>query len=331
MASIPGFLPLRGAAADALDQTMDFTVVPGFSRIGYSVRRRMFGWQMPDLTGRAVMVTGASSGLGLAASIDLARCGARVHMVCRSPDKGERARAAVNVDGEVAGTDREPVLHISDLSLASEIREFADKFARSDHPLDVLINNAGVMPQEREHTEEGFELTFATNLLGPYLLTELLLPRLREGERPRVVMMSSGGMYSSGFDLEDPQLVNRDYSPTGFYAHTKRGEVMLADAWQRREAGGAVSFCSMHPGWAVTPGMSAALPAFHKLTGPILRDEHEGADTAVWLAGATPEEAPGGQFYEDRRPRTKQRIPNTEGSPEDGTALRELLAEAVSG
>lgn len=318
------------SVAGAVDQAMDFAVVPGFSRIGYEARRRMFAWRMPDLTGRRVMVTGASSGLGLAASIDLARCGATVHMVCRNPDKGEKARAEVNVEGGVAGTDMEPILHLCDLSLLADTRRFAAEFLDSGAGLDVLINNAGVMPSEREHTEEGFELTFATNVIGPFVLTELLLPRLREGDDPRVIMMSSGGMYSSGFSLGDPQLERKEYKPTAFYAHTKRAEVMMADQWQRQEPGGGVTFCSMHPGWAVTPGMSAALPGFHKVTGPILRDAHEGADTAVWLAGATTEAAPGGLFYEDRKPRPKQRIPGTEGTPEDGTKLHEILSELLA-
>lgn len=320
---------MKRRAAGVADSAMDLLVVPGFSKIGYEVRRRMYGWQMPDLAGRSVMVTGASGGLGLAASIDLARCGAKVHMVCRNPKKGDEARAKVNVEAGVAGSDREPVLHLCDLSLMSEIRRFASGFLESGAPLDVLLNNAGVMPPEREYTEEGFELTFATNLIGPYLLTELLLPRLRAGNDPRVIMMSSGGMYSSGFSLDDPQLERSEYKPTSFYAHTKRGEVMLADHWQSVEPRGGVTFCSMHPGWAVTPGMSAALPGFHRLTGPILRDSHEGVDTAIWLAGATPEEAPGGEFYEDRRPRTKERMRGKEGTPEDARRLRELLARMI--
>lgn len=317
---------MKGRAAGIADTAMDLLVVPGFSKIGYEARRRMYGWKKPDLTGRNVMVTGASGGLGLAASIDLARCGAKVHMVCRNPEKGDQARAKVNVEGEVAGTEREPVLHLCDLSLVSDIRRFAADFLASGDPLDVLLNNAGVMPSERQHTKEGLELTFATNLVGPYLLTELLLPRLREGKHPRVIMMSSGGMYSSGFNVSDPQLERKEYKPTTFYAHTKRGEVMLADEWQANEPAGGVTFCSMHPGWAVTPGMSAALPGFHKVTGPILRDSHQGVDTAVWLAGATPEEAPGGEFYEDRQPRTKHRVPGTSIADGDGKRLMDLLA-----
>lgn len=313
-------LPLRGKAADAVDAAMDFAVVPGFSRIGFEARRRMFGWEMPDLEGRRVMITGATSGLGEAGAEDLTRCGATVHLVARNEEKGRRVLTEIGGGAE---------LHICDLSSVTDVRRFAREFLASGTGLDVLINNAGVMPSDREHTDEGLELTFATNLVGPYLLTELLLPRLREGANPRVIMMSSGGMYSSGFSFRDPQLEEREYKPTSFYAHTKRGEVMLADAWQRREPEGGVTFCSMHPGWAVTPGMSAALPGFHRLTGPILRDSHEGVDTAIWLAGASPEEAPGGRFYEDRRSRSKQRMPGTEGSPEDGGTLLEMLSETV--
>ena len=313
--------PLRGKAAEVVDVAMDLTVVPGFSRIGFEARRRMFDWQMPDLGGRSVMITGVTSGLGRAGAIDLARCGAKVHMVARNEKKGAEVLAEVGSDAE---------LHICDLSSMADIRRFTDKFLASGAGLDVLINNAGVMPSEREHTEEGLELTFATNLVGPWLLTELLLPRLREGTNPRVIVMSSGGMYSSGFSFSDPQLENREYKPTSFYAHTKRGEVMLVDAWQDREPEGGVTFASMHPGWAVTPGMSAALPGFHRITGPILRDSHEGVDTAIWLAGASPEEAPGGRFYEDRRPRTKQRMPGTEGTPEDAAKLWDLLREITT-
>ena len=122
----------------------------------------------------------------------------------------------------------------------------------------------------------------------------------------------------------------QEYKPTSFYAHTKRAEVMLADEWKDREPDGGVTFCSMHPGWAVTPGMTAALPGFHKVTGPILRDAHQGADTAVWLAGATAEEAPGGCFYEDRRPRTKYENARYRGlSGRPRRAVRTLLTGLV--
>ena len=312
--------PLTGL----IDKGMDFAVVPGFSDIGFGVRRRLFGWEAPQVEGRSVMVTGANAGLGRAISLELARGGATVHMVCRDPEKGKRAR-----DEILAETGVEPNVFLCDLSDLGAVRDFATAFAESGAGLDVLINNAGVMPPEREHTDEGFELPFATNVLGPFLLTELLLPAMTRADNGRVVMMSSGGMYSSGFSLDDPQLDRREYTPTSFYAHTKRAEVMLADEWQARARAGDPVFCSMHPGWAVTDGMTAALPGFHRLTGPILRDPAGGGDTAVWLAGATATMAPGGKFYQDREPRPKHRIPGTRDSSGDRKKLYELCAKAT--
>lgn len=325
-----------------VDQAMDLTVVPGFSSIGYGLRRRMFAWEAPRVEGRSVMVTGANAGIGKAISLGLARGGATVHMLCRSREKGEASRAEIKVE-----TGVEPELHICDLSDLDSVRNFATGFVASGQRLDVLINNAGVMPPERRHTAAGFELTFATNVLGPFLLTELLMPLKREepvagqesaeGDEPdekrragedrvprRVVMMSSGGMYSSGFDFDDPQLEQREYRPTSFYAQSKRAEVMLADEWQSRAGPGDPLFCSMHPGWVVTAGVSAALPGFNRVAGPILRDPEGGADTAVWLAGATGKEAPGGGFYQDREPRIKHRLPKTRESAADRRALHDL-------
>ncbi|MGK2956332.1 MAG: SDR family oxidoreductase [Solirubrobacterales bacterium] len=313
-----------GRLAELVDRGMDFAVVPGFSAIGYRVRKRMFSWQPVWLEGRTVMVTGANSGLGKAAALDLARCGAQVNMVCRNPEKGEAARDEI---AELSGV--EPTLHICDLSDLESVRTFADGFLASGEDLDVLINNAGVMPPEREHTDEGFELTFATNVLGPFLLTELLMERLKESDDGRVITMSSGGMYSSGFDLEDPQLEGREYSPTAFYAQTKRAEVMLTEYWNQLHSQDGPVFYSVHPGWAVTPGMSEALPGFHRLLGPILRTPAEGAETAVWLSAAAPEEAPGGEFFEDRSPRPKYRIPRTRDTAEDRKKLFELCSELV--
>ncbi|MGK2933136.1 MAG: SDR family oxidoreductase [Solirubrobacterales bacterium] len=312
---------LRGKLAELTDIGMDLAVVPGFSAIGFKARKRMYSWQPVWLEGRVVMVTGANSGLGKAAALDLARSGAEVHMVCRNREKGEAAR-----DEIAAASGVEPALHICDLSDLESIRKFVSEFNEAGEELDVLINNAGVMPPEREKTAEGFELTFATNVLGPFLLTELLMDRLKESDDGRVITMSSGGMYSSGFDLDDPELDDREYKPTAFYAQTKRAEVMLSEEWNDRHSPDGPTFYSVHPGWAVTPGMSEALPGFHKVLGPILRTPAEGAETAVWLCGASPEDAPGGEFYEDRRPRPKHRIPGTGDSPDDRRELFELCA-----
>ena len=313
---------IRGSLAKAADQIMDFTVVPGFSAIGFKARSRLSGWEEPEVAGRSVMVTGTTSGLGEAASIDLARLGADVHMVCRNREKGEAVRAQIKAE-----TGAETHLHICDLSDLDSVRAFAAEFIASGEGLDVLVNNAGVMPPERTKTRAGFEVTFATNVLGTWLLTELLLPVIRESADGRVITMSSGGMYSSGFDFDDPQLENTDYKPTAFYAQTKRAEVMLTQAWAEREGDDGPYCLAMHPGWAVTAGMTAALPGFHRVLGPILRDSHEGADTALWLAGAGRDELENGEFYCDRAVRTRYRMPGTRDTAEDRRRLLELCAE----
>ena len=305
----------------AIDAVLDLGIVPGFSSIGYGIRRRLYDWDDEAIAGRSVMVTGANAGIGYAIALGLARTGATVHMVCRNLAKGEAAREEIALE-----TGVEPHLHKCDLSSLGSVREFAGGFLDSGEPLDVLINNAGVMPPERTVTDEGFESTFATNVLGPFLLTELLLPRISESDDGRVVMMSSGGMYSTGFTLSDPQLERRDYDPPAVYAHTKRAEVILADEFNRR-TGGDPAVCSMHPGWAATGGVSDALPTFNRVMGPILRSAEAGADTAVWLSGASRDEAPGGLFYMDRRPRPKYRVPGTRETATDRARLFELCQE----
>ncbi len=312
---------IKGEATRIIDSALDLGIVPGFSSIGYGVRKRIYGWGEDRLDGRSVMVTGANAGIGQAIAEGLAGAGATVHMVCRNLAKGEEAREAIALE-----TGTEPHLHQCDLSSLASVREFAGSFLASGEQLDVLINNAGVMPAERQMTDEGFELTFATNVLGPFLLTELLLPRISESDDGRVVMMSSGGMYSTGFSLRDPQLEGTEYDPPAVYAHTKRAEVMLADEFNRR-TGGAPAVCSMHPGWAATGGVSDALPTFNRVMGPILRTAEAGADTAVWLSGASATEAPGGLFYMDRRPRPKYRVPGTRETATDRAGLFELCEE----
>ena len=312
----------RSPIAGALDRFLDLAVLPGFSSIGYVVRRRTLGWDPPTVRGRTVMVTGANAGLGRATSETLAEGGARVVMVCRDREKGEEAQQAV---ASVASL--EPELLVADLSSLASVREAAATWLGWDEPLDVLVNNAGVMPPERVLTGEGFELTFATNVLGPFLLSRLLMPSLEEGSDPRIVMVSSGGMYASRFSLADPELDRREYDPTEVYAHTKRAEVMLADEFDLRFE---PTSCSMHPGWAATPGVASSLPRFNRVMGPVLRSPEAGADTIVWLAGASAEEAPGGLFYEDRRPRPKYRLPGTRETASDRRELFELCAELTS-
>jgi dehydrogenase/reductase SDR family member 12 len=251
-------------------------------------------------------VTGASSGLGAATCDRLARRGATVHMLVRDRERGERARARI---AERAGAG-ELVLELCDVSSLGSVREFAARFTAEQPELHVLVNNAGVMVPERTHTEDGLELTFATNVLGPFLLTELLLPALRRGA-PARVNVSSGGMYTQRLRATDPQLERREYDPSAFYAHTKRCEVVLTELWAEHLRGSGVTVHAMHPGWADTPGVRSSLPRFRKLMRPLLRDADQGADTIVWLATAAEPASRSGLFWHDREPRRTHRFPWT--------------------
>lgn len=293
-----------------LDRAMDFAIVPGFSSIGYRIRSR--GWSDPaGLEGHSVLLTGASSGLGAAACEILAEAGATVHMLVRDEEKGEDVRARLS---ERTGSDSLR-LWTCDVSDLDSVRDFAARFIAEVPTLDALVHNAGVMPPERTHTEQGIELTFATNVAGPFLLTALLLPVLEAAPAGRVVNVSSGGMYGAKLTSGDPQLPDREFDGTRFYAHTKRCEVVLTELWQEREGDSGVTFHSTHPGWANTPGITDSLPGFAKVVGPILRDAREGADTTAWLSWAPePLEQPAA-FWHDRQPRPKYRLPRTKEDP----------------
>ena len=300
-----------------LDEAMDWTVLPGFSSLGYRVRERLQPRGPITVAGRSVMVTGANSGIGEAACTELARRGASVHMVIRSRERGQQALdriAAASGSGAIE-------LHICDLSSLASVREFALGFLALGTPLHVLVNNAGVLPATRTHTDEGFELTFATNVLGPFLLTALLLPVLRRSAPARVINVSSGGMYTAKIDLADLQLEHREFSGARFYAHTKRAEVILSEEWGRRLAVDGIIVHSTHPGWVATPGVAASLPGFNRLMGPLLRDPAAGADTIVWLAGSPDVARTTGQFWHDRRVRPKHRVPWTRETPEERARL----------
>jgi dehydrogenase/reductase SDR family protein 12 len=299
-----------------LDEAMDWTVVPGYTSLGYKAREHLAPRGPLALEGHSVMVTGANSGIGEAAAVGLLRAGAQVQMVVRNRERGERALERI-----VAASGRTAVeLRICDLSSLASVRDFAADFVASGEPLDALINNAGVLPPKRIRTDEGFELAFATNVLGPFLLTSLLLPALRLAAPSRVINVSSGGMYTARIDLDDLQLERHDFNGSRFYAHAKRAEVILSEEWGRRLATDGIVVHSAHPGWVATAGVADSLPGFNRLMGPLLRDPVAGADTLVWLAGAAAPAQSTGEFWHDRRPRPKHRVPWT----------RESAAERVS-
>ena len=272
------------------------------------------------------MVTGATSGLGFAAAHGFAGAGARLHIVARDPHRGEKARESI-ID---RSGNQNVQVHLADLSRPSQVRALADAFELHHGRLDVLVNNAGVLPTERKHTPEGFELAFATNLLGPFLLTNLLTPALSRARPSRIITVTSGGMYTRRLDIEDLQLEGREFDGPTFYAHTKRAEVILTELWAKRLASFGITAHAMHPGWADTPGLASSLPRFHRLIRPLLRDAQQGADTILWLAAASEPAAHPGELWHDRALRPKHRVPWTRESASEKEALWSELAR-VSG
>ena len=288
-----------------IDRALDATVVGGYSRIGYELRRRAWPPLDADLRGRTVAVTGASAGIGRAAAGGFARLGARVLLVVRDRERGQA----------VADMLDDAAVVVCDLADLGSVRAAA----RAIGPVDVLVNNAGAMPEERRLSADGFELTFATNVLGMFLLTELLIPSLRSGAR--IVNVSSGGMYTRRLDLDDLQADKGEYDGTRAYALTKRAEVVLTEVWARRLAGSGVTVHAMHPGWVDTAGLRDSLPRFRAVTRPILRTAEQGADTIVWLGAAAAPARTSGLFWHDRRPRPAHRLPGTREAPGDAERL----------
>jgi NAD(P)-dependent dehydrogenase (short-subunit alcohol dehydrogenase family) len=203
--------------------------------------------EIDDQTGRRVVVTGANSGLGFHASLELARRGAHVTLACRSTEKGEEALARLleEAPGSAARLRR---LDLADLA---SVRDFAESY---DEPIDLLINNAGVMALPRRETADGFEMQLGTNHLGHYALTGLLLPRLLESESDaRVVTVSSGAhrMGRMGWDNLQGQ---RRYQRWLAYGQSKLANLLFMRELQRRADADDANLLSVaaHPGYAAT-------------------------------------------------------------------------------
>jgi NAD(P)-dependent dehydrogenase (short-subunit alcohol dehydrogenase family) len=313
-------------APSLVNSLMDRLILPGalgFTRFGYAWRKRGWGDDDFPMEGRTVVVTGATSGLGLSAAHSLATLGARVVLVGRNPDKAEQARQDV-----IAASGNEDVaVQLADLGLMSEVRSLAARLLESEPAIHVLINNAAILPAERELTAEGLEQTFATDLLSPYLLTELLLPRLRDSAPARIVNVLSGGMYFSGLEADDLEYEQGDFDGARAYARAKRALMVLTEQWAEELEGSGVVVNAMHPGWADTPGVEGSLPGFYGLMRPLLRNPGQGADTIVWLAASPMAAQTSGRFYLDREPHVTTVIPCTGGNASQRRELRAALEE----
>ncbi len=214
----------------------------------------MSNWTMndiPDLSGRVALVTGANSGLGLQTARALAAHGAHVIMACRNPEKAHQA--ALNIKQAVPGAS----LEVAALDLASlaSVHECATSVLQTQERLDLLFNNAGVMAVPRQETRDGFELQFETNYLSHFALTGLLLPRLLKTPHSRVVTLTSvaRSLVRGRIDFDDLN-GKRSYGRWRAYGQSKLADLLFADELQRRltQAGSTTISVAAHPGFAHT-------------------------------------------------------------------------------
>jgi len=316
-----------GNLADwAFERTLDLNVVSSFGKVGFVMRSRHFERHAldVDLTGRVCLVTGANAGLGYATCRGLAERGATVYLLCRSEERGQAALESLRQE-----TKSESIhLALVDVSEADSIRRFANEFP--EERVDVLVNNAGILPDERTTNSGGIEMTWATNILGAYLLTKLLVPKL-ETANGRVVLVSSGGMYMRKLDLDDWAREQGEFDGVAAYANTKRAMVILAEEWAEGLGLRGITINSMHPGWVDTAGVRSSLPRFHRYTKSILRNWRQGADTILWLAISAEAAEHQGQFFFDRELRRTHLFPWAKEAEADRGRLLALLEEQTPG
>ncbi len=311
--------------AHAVDLLLEATVAGSFSRLGFEARRRLDGWEDPPthaLAGQRILLTGATSGIGRAATGQLLDLGAEVLVVGRHEQRTTEAAAELGVahpNGTVSA-------HIADLADLGAVRKLADELVAFGKPFDAIVHNAGALLAEKTVTADGLETTLAVHLVAPHLLTERLTPLLRAPAR--VLWVTSGGMYSRGLGVDDLEMDAESYKGTAQYARAKRAQVELLGLWSERLAPTAVVH-AMHPGWADTPGVETSLPTFRKVTGPALRTPDQGADTLVWLLWADEPTRTSGRLWLDRRPRSTVHVPGTGTDDQERARLWAWVAAAA--
>jgi NAD(P)-dependent dehydrogenase (short-subunit alcohol dehydrogenase family) len=286
---------------------------------------------IPDLSGRRAIVTGANSGLGFHTALELARHGATVLMTSRSKEKGDEAVRRVRAevpDGDV----EQRQLDLADLA---SVHEFAD---RNDAPIDILVNNAGVMAIPPGRTADGFEMQFGTNHLGHYALTGLLLPALLERPGSRVVSVSSTGHRLGSMNFTD-LMHEADYSPWPVYYQSKLANMLFMRELDRRARGTGHSLVSVaaHPGLAST-NLAATWRQENRLivgraisVGIALLGQSAAKGALPQLYAATAPGVVGGDYYGPRGPAEQRGLPtkvSMSSAARDDTAASLLWDES---
>ncbi|KAI7842490.1 hypothetical protein COHA_003844 [Chlorella ohadii] len=361
-----------------------------FTRGGYERAAKRFDEAVlqRSLAGRRAMVTGANQGLGYQTSLELAKRGATLYMVCRNEERGREAVERVRRDsgnsdvhlkartgcfgGVLLSSLQLTILRpplaatvdqqVCDLASLAAIRALAEEWLASGAPLDLLVNNAGLMLHERTPSADGYETNFAVNTLGAFALTAALEPALHAAGQPaagteaaaagaaagaagssggpagaRVIFVSSGGQYTEPLEVEDLEAKGwKKFDGTRQYARDKRRQIAIAERFNERweAAGKRTRAYAMHPGWTETDGVKTSIPGFYNAFKNKLRNLQQGCDTTVWLCLEDDSKLQPGGFYLDRQPQAKHLpLAGTSYSSADvdrmWTALAQLAAPAL--
>ncbi|UCC61366.1 MAG: SDR family oxidoreductase [Dehalococcoidia bacterium] len=269
--------------------------------------------------GRICMVTGASSGIGKATALELARLGATVILVCRDRSKGEsvideirRKYSDVNVD-----------LLLADLLSLDSVSAAANQYLEKYEHLHVLVNNAGAFFMKRRVTADGIESSFAVNYLSHFLLTNLLLDVLKQSAPARIVNMTGSHHSKATINFDDLQL-ERHYSGSHAIAHSKLAEILFTYELARRLEGTGVTANCLHPGVVATEFVDkaedfpSAIKYIYRLAKPFMKSPLKGAETVIYLATSPEAEGVTGKYYVNKKA--------IESSPESyDTAVAESL------
>ena len=288
-----------------------------FSALGF--RRRADEWPefAPDFSGQRWLVTGATGGIRRAVALAANRHGATVLALARDTGKLDA------LQNEAEHPDRiRPVP--ADMASIAGVRTLAGNPEIAAGEIDVLVNNVGVLRNDFTTTDEGIEMSFATNLLGPFVLTGQLHENDLLAADGIVINVSSGGMYGTPLKLEEMDCREKsDYDGMAAYAMHKRAQVELTRYWNEQWQG-MPAVHVMHPGWVDTEGVKTALPGFRTALKGILRNADQGADTILWLADRRPEPPEEG-IWLDRELQPEHEFSFTRKSRHDAEELADFL------
>ena len=279
-----------------------------------------------SLRGKTALVTGASGGIGLITARELARQGARVVLVCRNPERGEEARTAIR---EALGPDTQLDLLLCDLSLLANVRTLAAEVNRRFEQLDILVNNAGIMPGPLTITQEGHELSWATNHLAVFALTNLLLPQLRAAPQARIVTVASEAHWLGEIEPSaEARNAPEKYSSFTAYCDSKLANILFTNELAHRLDPAKITANCLHPGMVdtglINPSSSRVMKALWSAARPFMISTEKGAQTSIYLASSPEVASVSGKYFKNRKP---GRASGTSQSRAEATRLWRLSQE----